>query len=69
MSKLQSTANKYFTRFIRAEQLVFALIFLLAIIVRFYSLDSRPMHVDEAVHAVKFGELLEKGDYKYDPIE
>jgi uncharacterized protein (TIGR03663 family) len=69
MSKLQSTANKYFTRFIRAEQLVFALIFLLAFIVRFYSLDSRPMHVDEAVHAVKFGELLEKGDYKYDPIE
>lgn len=27
------------------------------------------MHTDEAVHAVKFGTLLEKGDYKYDPFE
>ena len=27
------------------------------------------MHTDEAVHAVKFAELLEDGYYKYDPIE
>ncbi len=27
------------------------------------------MHTDEAVHAVKFGELLENDSYKYDPIE
>ena len=27
------------------------------------------MHTDEAVHAVKFAELLEEGYYKYDPIE
>ncbi len=27
------------------------------------------MHTDEAVHAIKFGELLEKGTYTYDPIE
>jgi uncharacterized protein (TIGR03663 family) len=27
------------------------------------------MHTDEAVHAVKFGELLENNFYKYDPIE
>jgi uncharacterized protein (TIGR03663 family) len=27
------------------------------------------MHTDEAVHAVKFGTLLEEGKYKYDPLE
>jgi uncharacterized protein (TIGR03663 family) len=27
------------------------------------------MHTDEAVHADKFGDLLEAGDYKYDPDE
>lgn len=40
-----------------------------ALFLRTYKLDNRPLHVDEAVHAVKFGELLENGDYKYDPIE
>ncbi|MBN2456487.1 MAG: TIGR03663 family protein [Sedimentisphaerales bacterium] len=32
-------------------------------------LKQRPMHTDEAVHAVKFGELLERGYYRYDSIE
>lgn len=27
------------------------------------------MHTDEAVHAIKFGALLENNDYKYDPYE
>ena len=30
---------------------------------------SRPMHADEAVHADKFGTLLEGGGYAYDPSE
>jgi uncharacterized protein (TIGR03663 family) len=29
-------------------------------------LDARPMHHDEANQAVKFGALLERGDYRYD---
>lgn len=29
-------------------------------------LDVRPMHHDEANQAIKFGELLEHGDYRYD---
>ena len=29
-------------------------------------LGARPMHHDEANQAVKFGELLERGDYRYD---
>jgi uncharacterized protein (TIGR03663 family) len=32
-------------------------------------LDQRPMHTDEAVHAVKVGILLETGVYTYDPLE
>ena len=30
-------------------------------------LASRPMHADEAVHAWKFGDLLERNYYRYDP--
>jgi uncharacterized protein (TIGR03663 family) len=36
---------------------------------RFPGLDLRPMHADEAVHAAKFGTLLERGVYEYDPRE
>jgi uncharacterized protein (TIGR03663 family) len=32
-------------------------------------LDERPMHADEAVHALKLGILMEKGDYEYNPHE
>lgn len=37
--------------------------------VRCWELDNRPMHCDEAVHGIKFGQLLEHGDYRYDPHE
>jgi len=36
---------------------------------RLARLDNRPMHADEAVHAVKFAQLLEQGKYEYDPAE
>ena len=32
-------------------------------------LSMRPMHTDEAVHADKFGALLDTGAYEYDPYE
>ena len=32
-------------------------------------LALRPMHTDEAVHAFKFAELLDKGIYRYDSQE
>src|SRR5436853_7361935 len=32
-------------------------------------LDERPMHNDEAVNAIKFGQLWERGSYQYDPNE
>jgi len=32
-------------------------------------LGLRPMHHDEANQAVKFGLLLEKGEYRYDPVD
>ena len=36
---------------------------------RLPALDLRPMHTDEAVHAIKFGALLEHGTYRYDRNE
>lgn len=36
---------------------------------RIYALQLRPMHTDEAVHAAKFGALLDDGFYAYDPNE
>jgi uncharacterized protein (TIGR03663 family) len=47
----------------------FLLIVCASLLFRVTRLDVRPMHHDEANQAVKFGELLEKGEYTYDPIE
>jgi uncharacterized protein (TIGR03663 family) len=38
-----------------------------AVAFRTVRLDLRPMHADEANQAVKFGALLERGDYRFDP--
>jgi len=40
-----------------------------ALLFRFVHLDVRPMHADEANQAVKFGGLLESGEYRFDPEE
>jgi uncharacterized protein (TIGR03663 family) len=37
-----------------------------ALVFRTVGLGRRPMHHDEANQAVKFGDLLERGDYRYD---
>ena len=42
------------------------LIVLGALLFRLLLLDVRPMHHDEANQAVKFGNLLENGEYRYD---
>ena len=42
---------------------------IVALALRLPRLRQRPMHGDEAVHADKFGELLEEGVYEYDPNE
>ncbi|HEO71677.1 MAG TPA: hypothetical protein ENN80_10485, partial [Candidatus Hydrogenedentes bacterium] len=36
---------------------------------RFPLLEMRPLHTDEAVHAIKTGTLLETGQYDYDRSE
>ena len=48
---------------------LFLAVILIAIAFRAPSLNRRPMHTDEAVHAVKFGMLLEEGFYRYDRTE
>src|SRR6266852_1296578 len=40
-----------------------------ALVLRCPRLDERPMHNDEAVNAIKFGQLWEHDAYKYDPNE
>jgi uncharacterized protein (TIGR03663 family) len=45
------------------------LIAALALALRLPNLEQRPMHCDEAVHAVKFNELWTTGVYRYDPHE
>ena len=47
----------------------FLAVILIAIALRAPDLSRRPMHTDEAVHAVKFGMLLEDGFYRYDNTE
>jgi uncharacterized protein (TIGR03663 family) len=40
-----------------------------ALLLRLPRLDERPLHTDEAVHALKFKGLWEMGMYRYDPHE
>jgi uncharacterized protein (TIGR03663 family) len=42
---------------------------IIAIVLRLPRLEQRPMHGDEAVQAYKFGQLLEKNFYRYNPDE
>jgi len=53
---------------LRSKGILLALI-LLAAALRLPDLARRPMHADEAIHADKFGTLLEGGGYVYDPSE
>ena len=46
---------------------LFVVVFIMALLFRVARLDLRPMHHDESNQAVKFGSLLEKGEYRYDP--
>ncbi len=50
-------------------RLLFLFAILLALLLRVPNLNVRPMHGDEAVHAIKFGALLQDGSYHYDPFE
>ena len=56
----------------KRERVFQALIIVAAIIglsLRLPRLELRPLHTDEAVQAVKTGELLNSGRYVYDPHE
>ena len=48
---------------------LFLIVVCAAVLMRAVRLDLRPVHHDEANQAVKFGNLLEKGEYRYDPVE
>lgn len=48
---------------------LFIFVLLTALLFRLPQLDRRPMHHDEANQAVKFGNLLETGQYRYDKFD
>lgn len=56
-------------KYLRICQVFILLAAVAALAIRISFLDNRPMHGDEAVHAIKFGELLEKNIYRYDSRE
>ncbi len=68
MSKWKSTALLLMSKNTAFYGLFF-LVVCAALLFRTASLDLRPMHHDEANQAVKFGDLLEKNAYRYDPNE
>lgn len=49
--------------------LLFSAAVVAALALRLPQLEQRAMHTDEAVHAIKFGALLEHNAYRYDPFE
>jgi hypothetical protein len=49
-----------------AFSVVAAGVVVLGLTFRLAALDLRPMHHDEANQAVRFGQLLETGEYRYD---
>jgi uncharacterized protein (TIGR03663 family) len=53
----------------RSFTLVLLLTAGVALALRWPELNRRPMHNDEAVNAIKFGQLWNHGGYKYDPNE
>jgi uncharacterized protein (TIGR03663 family) len=54
---------------IAATWLIVFAIGIAAFMFRSQQLELKPLHTDEAVQALKFGDLLEKGEYAYDPVE
>jgi len=49
--------------------LAYILIVFIALAFRLPGLSFRPMHGDEAVNAIKYSNLLEQGEYHYNPAE
>lgn len=52
-------------RYLQKSCVLFSVAIIAGIILRLPRLGQRPMHTDEAVHAVKFGKLLEENVYEY----
>ncbi len=53
----------------RLSHILWVLVLLLGVLLRLPRLEQRPMHTDEAVHAVKFAALLQEESYAYNADE
>lgn len=69
MISVRATDRMPARRFLPLALILFAIVTAAALALRLPQLARRPLHTDEAVHAVKLGELLETGLYVYDPHE
>jgi len=56
-------------RALDARFLTFAFLLAGALLLRYCRVDQRPMHNDEAVNGIKFNQLWQQHQYRYDPNE
>jgi len=56
-------------RYLQKSCVLFLVAIIAGIVLRLPRLEQRPMHTDEAVNAVKFGQLLVENFYQYNPKE
>ena len=66
-SAADSPLSALFTQ-VRLEQLLWFLVFIVAIVLRFYALGERPLHHDESLHALYSWKLFRGEGYEYDPM-
>src|SRR5512147_2738857 len=61
--------DRKFGRF-TLEQVLYAALLLVALVLRLYLLDQKPQHHDESIHAFFSWKITQDGlgDYKYDPV-
>ena len=66
----ESRLDRKFIGNLTVEHGVYLLVFVLAIVLRTYTLGVRPYHHDESIHAFYSWKITDAGvdDYRYDPV-
>lgn len=66
--KLKSTAKNK-PNISKSYKAVLFIALIIIVYLKFFQIDERPLHNDEAVNAIKFQTLLENGEFTYNPVE
>jgi uncharacterized protein (TIGR03663 family) len=69
-SMAESPLDRKFIGNITVEKAIYIAVFIVAIVLRTYSLGPRPYHHDESIHAFYSWKVTDAGlgDYRYDPV-